>query len=211
VPPVKQPRAQRTPPEVRRTQLVRAAVPAFARTGYAGMQLQDVAEEVGVTRNLIHHYFPGGKRDLYVEAVRAACADVANLLDVDPGVPLAEKMPANIARYIDQILEPSPLYTLYASAVHSADDEVRAPALATRETIALGIARNHLGRRRPAKALRAALIGYISFTETTCEQWRAEGLSDRAALERLLGDVLVATVAAAGAPRPGSTARPAPS
>src|SRR4051794_40896279 len=108
VPPVKQPRAQRTPPEVRRTQLVRAVVPAFAASGYERVQLQDIAEEVGVTRNLIHHYFPGGKRELYMEAVRAACAELVEVLDVDPDVPLEEKMPRNIAAYIDQILGASP-------------------------------------------------------------------------------------------------------
>src|SRR6476661_8182326 len=102
MPPVKQ-RAPRTPPEQRRDQLVRAAVVAFARLGYQGVQLQDVAAEVGVTRNLIHHYFPGGKRDLYLAAVHSACGELGSLLDVDPGVALAEKMPANIATYLDQV------------------------------------------------------------------------------------------------------------
>ena len=80
-------RAPRTAPEVRREQLVAAAMPQFAALGYAGVQLQAIADQVGVTRNLIHHYFPGGKRDLYVEAVKLACADLAELLDVEPRCP----------------------------------------------------------------------------------------------------------------------------
>jgi AcrR family transcriptional regulator len=200
VPPVKQPRAPRTSPEVRRAQMVRVAVAAFARDGYAGVQVQAIADEVGVTRNLINHYFPGGKRELYLDAVDSACEELGGLLDVDPDVPLASKMPANISTYLDHVLEPSPIYMLYARAGRSADEDVRQTALAMRERIALRIARNHLGTGRPGRRLHAALIGYIAFTETTCEQWSALGLRDRAALERLLRDVLVATVAAG---RPG--------
>src|SRR5215210_2514712 len=89
-------RAPRTSPEVRREQLLAAAVDAFARDGYPGVQLQEVAAAVGVTRNLINHYFPGGKQELYLAAVRSACDELAGVLNVDPGVPLAQKVPANI-------------------------------------------------------------------------------------------------------------------
>ena len=65
-------RAPRTDPGLRHRQLVQVAIRSFAELGYAGVQLEAIAQEVGVTRNLIHHYFPGGKRDLYLEAVRAA-------------------------------------------------------------------------------------------------------------------------------------------
>ena len=196
MPPVNQPRAARTSPEVRRAQLVRAAVTAFARDGYPGVQLQAIADEVGVTRNLINHYFPGGKAELHRAAVHSACEELGTLLDVDPGVPLAAKMPANIATYLDHVLAPSAIYMLYARAGRSADDDVRQTAWALRERIAAGIARNHLGTARPSPRLRAALIGYIAFTEATCEQWGASGSRDRGALERLLRDVLIATVAA---------------
>lgn len=200
----RQARAPRTSPEVRREQLIRAAIPAFAGLGYQGVELQAIADEVGVTRNLIHHYFPGGKNELYLEAVRAACAELGALLDVDPEVALERKMPANITAYLDHILAPSPVYMLYARAIRSADDEAREPALAMREAVALGIARNHLGTTRPGKPMRAALIGFIAQTEATTEQWRTLGLRDRQALEALIANVLVATVAAA---RSGATGR----
>ena len=100
------------------------AIRPFAELGYAGVQLEAIAREVGVTRNLIHHYFPGGKRDLYVEAVRAACAELAGLMDVSRDVPLERKMSANISRYLDQVLDPSPIYVLYARAMRNADGEI---------------------------------------------------------------------------------------
>ncbi len=190
-------RAPRTPPAVRREQLVRAALAAFAEHGFPDVELQAIANEVGVTRNLIHHYFPGGKHELYVEAVRAACSELVGLLDVSAAVPLAEKMPANVRAYIDEILPRRPRFELYARALRSADDAVRAIAVVAREQIAAGIARNHLGTSRPPKPVRAAVVGCVAFAEATAEQWRDLGLRDRARLERLVIEMLVTTIAAA--------------
>jgi AcrR family transcriptional regulator len=192
-------RAPRTAPEVRRDQLVGAAVSQFATRGYAGVQLQEIAEEVGVTRNLIHRYFPGGKSDLYLEAVRFACEQLAELLDVSPEVPLDEKTPANIATYVDTILAQNPVYVLYARAERSADDDVRAHAQLTRDTLISRMAVNNLGTPDPPPALRSALNGYIAFAEATCESWRDQGLRDREALERVLREVFAAVMTTARA------------
>lgn len=197
MPPVPRGHAPRTPATVRRDQLVRSAIDRFAADGFPDVELRDIAADVGVTRNLIHHYFPGGKSELYLAAVRLACAELSEALDVSDEVPLDTKMPANIAGYLDQILSPSPAYVLYARATHSADDEVRAAAAATRSAIASGVAHNHLGTGAPSAPVLAALIAYIAFAEAAGEQWRVTGLEDRAQLERLLADVLVALVASA--------------
>ena len=179
---------------------MQVAIRSFAELGYAGVQLEAIAGEVGVTRNLIHHYFPGGKRDLYVEAVRAACAELAGLMDVSRDVPLERKMTANISRYLDQVLDPSPIYVLYARAMRNADGEIRGFALRARDALAAGVALNHLGTATPPEAVRVALTGYVAFVETVCEGRRGKRRSTRARLERLLQDVLVAVVAAARAP-----------
>jgi AcrR family transcriptional regulator len=193
---------------VRRAQLLRAALPAFAEQGFEGVELQSIADEVGVTRNLIHHYFPGGKSELHAEAVRLACSELVEILDVDPGVSLDRKMPANVGAYLEEILKPSARYRLYGRALQSADEEIRTAAAAAREQIAAGVARNHLGVSRPPKPLRAALVGFIAFTETTTERWRDLGIRDKGRLERLIMDVLVATVAAARSGAPGQGLEP---
>src|SRR5262245_7849673 len=141
-------RAPRTDPELRHRQLVSAAAMAFAKLGYADVQLHAIARGVGVTRNLIHHYFPGGKRDLYVEAVRLACSRLAGLMDVTPGVPLRQKTAANIARYLDEVLEPTPVYLLYARAMRSADDDIRGLELGASCAIVAHVVLNQLGSRQ---------------------------------------------------------------
>jgi AcrR family transcriptional regulator len=195
--PAKPTRAARLAPEVRRDQLIAVAVHQFAEQGYTAARLQDIAAEVGVTRNLIHRYFPGGKRELYVEAVRLACRELSEMLDTSPEVPLPAKTLANIATYLDAILDRAPRYLLYASAERSADDEVRDLALETRSALVARMALNNLGTENPPGPVAAALNGFISFTETTTETWLELGIDDRAALEELLRAVFVAIVAAA--------------
>ena len=197
--PTKPKRAARTPPAERRDQLIAAAIPKFAVDGYADTQLQAIADEVGVTRNLIHRYFPGGKHDLYVEAVRVACEQVAGLLDVDPDVPLEEKTPANIATYLDVIFDQQPAYLLYSHAERSADDDVRAQALRMRDAIVARIAFNNFGTADPPPAVAAALNGFVTFVQTTSELWREQQIGDRAELEELLRAVFASVIAAAAA------------
>jgi TetR/AcrR family transcriptional regulator, fatty acid metabolism regulator protein len=51
----------------KRRQILRAAITVFARTGYHGSRVSDVAKEAGVAYGLVYHYF-GSKEDL-LEAV----------------------------------------------------------------------------------------------------------------------------------------------
>ena len=51
----------------KRRQILRAAITVFARSGYHGSRVSDVAKEAGVAYGLVYHYF-GSKEDL-LEAI----------------------------------------------------------------------------------------------------------------------------------------------
>jgi TetR/AcrR family transcriptional repressor of lmrAB and yxaGH operons len=51
-----------------RERLLNGARQLLAEKGYAGMELRDVAERGDAPRGSIYHHFPGGKRQLAVEA-----------------------------------------------------------------------------------------------------------------------------------------------
>jgi AcrR family transcriptional regulator len=53
----------------RRRQILDAAVRVFARAGYAGCRVADVAEEAGVAYGLVYHYF--ASKDALLEAISA--------------------------------------------------------------------------------------------------------------------------------------------
>jgi AcrR family transcriptional regulator len=192
-------RAERSDPSVRRDQMIDVALGAFADRGYPAVELKEIAAEVGVTPNLIHHYFPGGKRELHLEAVKLACAQLEKLLDSSAGEPVASKMPANVARYVDEALAPTDRWKLYVRSLRSADDELRACAVGTRLAVMEGIAANHLGTANPSPEVRAAIFGVFGFLEDVSNEWRVQEISDRVKLENLIMAVLLAALAATSA------------
>ncbi len=195
-------RATRTDPDVRKRQLVEAALPAFAERGYDSVELKEIAAEVGVTPNLIHHYFPGGKQELYLDAVRLACEEIVEILDTDPDIDMETKMPANTSAYLSEALAPTPRYVLFMRSTRSPQPDVAAVGIEARDRIIAGIALNNLGTPTPSPKAKAALIGVIGYLEACAEQWRELGVEDRQALERLLMDVNVASLRSAAENNP---------
>lgn len=63
------PRAQRE------RQIVAVAESVFARRGFEGASMEEIARETGVDRALLYQYF-GGKRELYESCVSTAVADL---------------------------------------------------------------------------------------------------------------------------------------
>ena len=192
-------RASRSDPEARRDQMIDVALGAFADRGYPGVELKEIAAEVGVTPNLIHHYFPGGKSELHLEAVKRACAQLEEMFEASPDIPVENKMPANVARYVDEALAPTDRWKLYARSLRSADDELRACAVATRLAVMEGIAANHLGTANPSPEVRAAIFGVFGFLEDVSNEWRVHAINDRPRLENLIMAVLIAALTATAA------------
>jgi hypothetical protein len=131
--------------------------------------------------------------------VKLACAQLEALLDSRPSEPLASKMPANVARYLDEALAPTDRWKLYTRSLRSADDELRACAVATRFAVMQGVAANHLGTANPPPAVRAALFGVYGFLEDASDEWRIRAISDRPKLEEMIMAVLIAALTTATA------------
>jgi AcrR family transcriptional regulator len=64
------PRWQRLDHDERRAQILACARRLFSERNYDAVSTTDIADEAGVARGLLHHYF-GTKRDLYLEVVRS--------------------------------------------------------------------------------------------------------------------------------------------
>src|SRR3954452_14499671 len=63
---------RRMPPAERREQLIDAAVSIAAQDGYENVAFEAVANRASVTRNLVYHYFPGGRQQLIEAAAHRA-------------------------------------------------------------------------------------------------------------------------------------------
>ncbi|UFN49953.1 TetR/AcrR family transcriptional regulator [Roseomonas sp. OT10] len=70
------PPRRRLPPAERLPQIREAAFAEFAASGYAAASMGRVAQRAGVAKSLLYHYFPGGKADLFKDAVHSVMQPV---------------------------------------------------------------------------------------------------------------------------------------
>lgn len=187
--------ARRLPPAQRRAQLAEAALAVAARQGHAGLSLDEVAERAGVTRNLLYHYFPRGRLDVFLAALERAGDELTGDFIVDPERPLGERLAANTDRAIEHAASASDAWLVWRHAHSAAEPEILAVRARYRDELVTGIALNTLDTADPPPLARVALRAYLDFHETALDEWRDSDL-DREALLALLEATLTATVAA---------------
>lgn len=89
----------RIAPDVRRQQLLRVAEGVFASRPYETISIQELADEAGVTRGLIHHYF-GNKDGVMAALIREIAPDRApDVLSL--ALPLQERVEARVDQLMD--------------------------------------------------------------------------------------------------------------
>jgi len=81
--PAKTTRASRKVPEVRKRQLVEAAIACLAKHGMSGFTIANICAEAGISRGLISHHFKG-KEALLVAAYESLTADLVPVASEDP-------------------------------------------------------------------------------------------------------------------------------
>jgi TetR/AcrR family transcriptional regulator, lmrAB and yxaGH operons repressor len=64
-----------------RERLLNGARRLLAEKGYAGMELRDVAERGDAPRGSIYHHFPGGKRQLAIEAAEQEGLEIRTAIE----------------------------------------------------------------------------------------------------------------------------------
>jgi AcrR family transcriptional regulator len=185
--------AKRLPPAERREQLIGAALSIAAREGYDNLAFEKVANRAGVTRNLVYHYFPGGRQELLEAAAHRAGDQLSSDWITDPGVPLQERLATNLSRMMDHAEEPTEAWQLYRQGRGSVDPKLLEIMALYREKIITTISLNQLGTADPPRVVRIALDGFIAYAETVVEAALGEGLPRERVIE-LVGGTLAATV-----------------
>jgi AcrR family transcriptional regulator len=187
---------RRLPSESRRDQLATAASAVIAKQGYANFSLDDVAERADVTRNLLYHYFPRGRLDLFLAALDRAGSELTEGWVTDSGLPAAERTVANFERVADHVMEETDAWLVYRQARGLADPEVQETVRRYGDVVLSSVAVNQLGTADPPPIAKVALRGYLAYVETVMDEARERGV-DRDAVRRLLVAVLGPTLEAA--------------
>src|SRR6478752_4967934 len=73
--------------DARREQLMRIGLELFSTNSYDAVSIDEIAARAGISKGLLYHYFPS-KREFYVAGVRAAAAQLREVVEPDPELPL---------------------------------------------------------------------------------------------------------------------------
>lgn len=94
----------RLSPEARRGQLVNLGVEMLTSRPIDAVSVEELAEEAGVSRGLIFHYF-GSKQGFLLAVVRHLSDEMIAFTDPDPSLPPLEQLSASLAAYLDFVTE----------------------------------------------------------------------------------------------------------
>lgn len=124
------PAGERVSAEVRREQVLAAAVVEFARTGLAGTSTQTIAERAGISQPYLFRLFPNKKALFLAAANRVHDQIIAEFEDAAGNAAGAEAMDRMGARYTDLIHDRSFLLMQLQAYAAADDADIRAVAQA---------------------------------------------------------------------------------
>ena len=109
----RRPYAARVPADVRREQLLDAALTIIVRDGYEAVSVDAIAREAGVTRPVVYGVFDGGLRDLLKALLdrqqERALTQLYEALPPDPDLSDPDRLVADTARTMIETVRANPM------------------------------------------------------------------------------------------------------
>ena len=152
----------RMSPDSRREQLIALGVQLLATRSLEDLSIETLAEEAGISRGLLYHYF-GNKQAFHTAVVQRASDDLFRVTAPSGEGSALEQLAGSLARYVDYVAEN---YQGYVSLVR-------------------GAAGGHEGLRQIYDESRAALTGRL-FDGPLAEEAAELGLTDTPAVRLLV-------------------------
>lgn len=154
----------------RRAQLLQLGVRLFATRAYDEVSIDTIAEEAGVSKGLLYHYF-GGKRAYYLATIGYSAAQLVRSFRAIPAdVVGPARAGAALSAYLDFVEEHGNAYATFTSGGLGSDPEVAAVLERTRTTAIREILTN-VGLEEPRPTFELAVRHFIGGVEATALDW----------------------------------------
>jgi AcrR family transcriptional regulator len=194
------PPRRRLTPDARRAELLRAGELVFTERSYEDVSIEQIADTAGVSKNLIYHYFDG-KRDLYLETIRAAAAEMLARTAPDMSLEPIPRLRASIDQHLAYVEEHAAGYIKLLRGA-GGDSEVQAIVTsARRQVVDRTVAARPLNGDEPPATLQLAHHGWVSFIDEVSIAWLEHPAPAREELREMLVHQFVAIVTASGETR----------
>src|SRR3954447_826117 len=178
----------------RRRQLLEAGARVFTERSYDDASMADVAREAGISKGLLYHYFPS-KRDLFVATLEAVAAELREITQPDPALPLPEQLVSVLDAYLSWIEEHADSYVKLLESATGSDDIRSYMAQMRANTVERML--DVLVRGGDPAAVRTALHGFLWFIDGACLDWLANRDLTRDQLRDMLATAFAGAVGAA--------------
>ncbi|MGH2905403.1 MAG: TetR/AcrR family transcriptional regulator [Solirubrobacterales bacterium] len=168
----------------------------FAERPFNDVWIEEVAEEAGVSRGLVYHYFPN-KRDFYAAIVRHGIDNAIRLTAPDETLPPMARLRDSIAHFLDYVeLNENAVRSVHRGQ-HSVDAEIRAVIREGRDAQAERILRYLILDEVPSPTLLLALEGWMNFNNSVIFDWLDNRAIERDQLLDLMTGALAGILVAA--------------
>jgi AcrR family transcriptional regulator len=178
----------------RRRQLLEAGARVFTEHSYDDASMAEVARAAGISKGLLYHYFPS-KRDLFVATLEAAAAELREITQPDPALPIPEQLAGALDAYLRWIEEHADSYVKLLESATGSDDVRSYMAQMRANTVERML--EVLVRSGDPAAVRTALHGFLWFIDGACLDWLAHRDLTRDQLRDMLATGFAGAIGAA--------------
>ncbi len=162
----------RLAPTARREEILEHACRLFAVRGYSAVSASEIARSAGVTPALVSHYFPGGKRDLFLALVSQLGEQVADTVRVDFSLPVHERVAENVERWLRWLdANRETWLATAAQGDYIADPDLQAIVDAARERSIDTVIADNADILPDDRVTRLMLHCWLGFNRACCRRW----------------------------------------
>lgn len=161
----------RMSPEERRAQLIALGTEMLADRPLEQLSVEDIADQAGVSRGLLFHYF-SSKHDFHLAIVRDASRAMLERTEPDFSLEPYEILRDSIANYIDYVTENRETFISLLRGSASGDPDMRAVFEETRTIMAdRTVANLYKFQLEATPTTELAVRGWIAFVEEATISW----------------------------------------
>jgi AcrR family transcriptional regulator len=188
---------KRLSPAQRRAQLIEIGMRLIEASSFDAVPIDRVAEEAGISRSLLFHYFPT-KRDFQVAVAEYGADELLAATEPDETLAPEDRLRASLDAFLSYVARRGHAFTSVVRGASGGDPALQAVfdrahgVVATRVLGGLGV--DEAGE---TALLRIAVRGWVAFIEESAVVWLASGGATQEQLVGVFEAALVAAVTAA--------------
>jgi len=115
----------RLEPDARRAHLLAVGVSVFGTKAYDDVQIDQIAQQAGVSRGLLYHYFPN-KRAFFAAIVQLGYDEILAATQPDPALPPEAQLHAGLQAYVGYVVGHPHMYRAIFRSAASLEPSIQA-------------------------------------------------------------------------------------